>query len=111
MDRRALQQALRKGATMKVNRAKAIFDKAAKGLAAATSEAFPIGADVAVTMGRARVIGVVVHSGGSWWSRPSEVTIKNLVTGKLRTFSATCKSNRAVMLADHKGNSSQVENV
>jgi hypothetical protein len=65
------------------------FDNAAKELVAATQRALPVGTDVVVSLGRARVRGRVTQSGGSWWSTPDAVWIENITTGKRRKFCAT----------------------
>jgi len=65
------------------------YEEAAKRLAAATEAAFPIGTVIAVTLGKSRIVGEVVRAGGCWWSRPAQVVIRNLKSGKQRNFSAT----------------------
>jgi hypothetical protein len=68
--------------------AKAAHQKASEDLVAATKAAFPVGMEVYATLGRSRVIGRVVSSGGWWWSNPGAVTIENIVTRKMRRFQA-----------------------
>lgn len=65
------------------------YECAAKELAAATARIFPVGSVVSATIGRSRIRGKVVSSGGCWWARPDQVTIQNERTGKFRHVEAT----------------------
>ncbi len=80
------------------------YQKAAERLVQVTAQAFPIGSTVAVTLGKARVYGEVISSGGCWWSRPDSVSIRNLKTGKTRRFSATYEGHAAVVLHGPENN-------
>lgn len=70
----------------KLAEAQKAYQTAAQELVRVTEECYPIGQKVAVDLGRSRVLGEVTSAGGFWWSRPAEVTIKNIVTGKSRHF-------------------------
>lgn len=74
------------------------YQRAAEHLVEATARAFPIGSSVAVTIGRARIIGRVTSAGGFWWADPAKVTIRNAATGRLRQFSATHKGHEAEII-------------
>src|SRR5688572_18842224 len=74
------------------------YDSAAKALVAAVEVALPPGTRVAVTMGRARVVGVVQESGGCWWSDPATVWIENERTGKRRRFDPTYSAHQLTVI-------------
>ena len=61
-------------------------EDAAKRLCEASSAAFPTGAIVVVTLGRARVRGRVTGVSDIWWHDPGQVYIQNVQTGKARNF-------------------------
>lgn len=71
-----------------VNAASAKYQEAAEALMRVVKRAYPVGCVVAVTLGRARVIGEVTGHSNSWWYHPSTVVIRNLRTGKTRDFAA-----------------------
>lgn len=72
---------------MKIEEAFRRYKAARNQLTAATQRSFPVGRTVAVTLGRARIIGRITNVGDGQW--PANVTIINLRTGKQRRFSAT----------------------
>ena len=74
------------------------FERAAEALIVATKKAFPIGALVSVTLGKTRVQGTVVSSGGSWWYDPDRVVISNVATGKHRKFAAASRFTDACVI-------------
>lgn len=66
--------------------AQTAYEKAAEQLVKKTKQSYPIGRRIAVTLGRARIIGEIVSAGGHAWSNPGEVEIVNIATGKRRHF-------------------------
>jgi len=70
----------------------------AEELVRATREAYPVGARVEVTLGVARITGEIIRSGNYWWHDPDRVEIRNVVTGKMRHFSAASQRHNAVLL-------------
>lgn len=64
------------------------LDEAQKILSEAVKKAYPLDCRVAVTLGRARVVGRVTLYGMDY-CEPEMVYIENEITGKQRKFSAT----------------------
>lgn len=72
----------------RIGRAKERYENAARALVDATMAAFPIGTRVTLTIGRAHVIGEVIGH-GDWYSKPDELHVRNLATGRVRSFSVS----------------------
>lgn len=64
------------------------FQRAGRELAAATARVYPVGAVVAVRLGKSRVVGTIEWSGRPGTYQPYAVALRNEKTGKLRRFSA-----------------------
>lgn len=83
----------------KLSDAIAAYEKAQKTLVAAVERAYPIGAIVSATIGRARVRGPVVgHSGPGY--NIGHIYIINEFTGKRRHFYAAGRSTHDVVVEE-----------
>lgn len=74
------------------------YENAAKRLCAVTARAFPVGTEVLVTLGRARVHGRVTSVSDYYWCDAGVVFIENVATGKARKFWSFDKSLDVVII-------------
>ncbi len=87
------------GPLAKLSDAVSAYEKAEKALVAAVERAYPIGAIVSATIGRARVRGPVVNHGGPGYNR-GYIYIINEFTGKKRHFYAARRSTHDVAVEE-----------
>lgn len=72
---------------------------AAQALVDATQKVFPVGTTIAATMGRHRITGKVISSGGTWYHDPGTITVENLQTKRERRVSTRYAPHNIVIIS------------
>jgi hypothetical protein len=85
-------------AERRVRRAAYRLELARAGVSNTVRVAYPVGARVEASIGRARIVGRVERHAESWWRDPAEIVLRNERTGKLRRVSATSEDAALVRL-------------
>lgn len=72
--------------TQKVVDAQREYEQAAKDLMATVAEVYPIGMELTADLGGRLLILEVIGHAACWWSSPTKIFGRNIVSGKVREF-------------------------